>query len=40
MDEAERAFIESLRQTYRSHLQVLQQQAATFGAVALPYIIS
>ena len=35
MDAAERAFTESLIQTHRSHLQVLEQQAATFGALAL-----
>jgi tetratricopeptide (TPR) repeat protein len=40
MDAAERAFIESLLQTHRSHLQVLEQQAATFGVMAPPYVIT
>jgi hypothetical protein len=40
MDAAERAFIESLIQTHRSHLQVLEQQAATFGALAPPYVVT
>jgi len=40
MDAAERAFVESLLQTHRSHLQVLEQQAATFGVMAPPYIVT
>jgi tetratricopeptide (TPR) repeat protein len=40
MDQQERAFIESLLQTHRSHLQVLEQQAATFGVMAPPYVVT
>jgi hypothetical protein len=40
MDAAERAFLESLLQTHRSHLQVLEQQAATFGVMAPPYVVT
>ena len=40
MDAAERAFIENLLQTHRSHLQVLEQQAATFGIMAPPYVVT
>ena len=40
MDEAEQAFTESLIQTNRSHLQVLEQQAAAFGIMAPPYIVT
>ena len=40
MDAAERAFIEGLIQTHRSHLQVLEQQAATFGILAPPYVVT
>jgi tetratricopeptide (TPR) repeat protein len=40
MDAAERACIESLLQTHRSHLQVLEQQAATFGVMAPPYVVT
>ena len=40
MDEAERVFIENLLQTHRSHLQVLEQQAATFGVMAPPYVVT
>lgn len=40
MDAAERAFIENLIHTHRSHLQVLEQQAATFGVMAPPYVVT
>jgi tetratricopeptide (TPR) repeat protein len=40
MDTAERVFIESLIQTHRSHLQVLEQQSATFGVMAPPYVVT
>lgn len=39
MDATERAFIESLLQTHRSHLQALEQQAAAFGLLAPPYVV-
>lgn len=40
MDEQERTFVESLLRTHRSHLQVLEQQTATFGALAPPYVVT
>ncbi len=40
MDAIERAHIESLLQTHRNHLYVLEQQEATLGIMAPPHVIT